>query len=348
MELLKKLSEAAGVPGREDEVRRIIESELEGVVDTLETDAMGNLHAVKRASKDGAPRAMVAAHMDEIGFYVKFVDDKGFLRLQQVGGFDPRNLFARQVTVHASLSSQELVGVMNPSGKPIHISTPEERTKVPQLADFYVDLGLDADDVKAKVRVGDMVTLRQEFHDLGKVVTGKALDDRAGCWVAIETLKRLKEPAFEVHVVFTTQEEVGLRGALTGAFRVEPHVGIALDTTLAVDTPGSQDYLRVTEMGKGVGIKVMDSSTISTRWLLDEFIALAEKRGIEHQLEVLPLGGTDAGAIQRSRLGVPSITLSTPSRYVHTVTEMVSKSDLEAEVALLTAFLEEGTARLAA
>src|SRR5690606_23565964 len=339
MELLKKLSEVAGVPGREERVRELIESELQGIVDVLETDAMGNLHAVKRSRKKNAPRAMVAAHMDEIGFFVKFVDDKGFIRVQQVGGFDPRNLFARQVTVHASITGEQLVGVMNPAGKPIHISTQEERSKVPQIADFFVDLGLSADDVKAKVRVGDMVTLRQEFHDLGKVVTGKALDDRAGCWVAVQTLKRVKDPAFEVHAVFTTQEEVGLRGAVTSAFKVEPHVGIALDTTLAVDTPGAQDHVRITEMGKGVGIKVMDGSSISTRWLLDEFLALAEKRGIEHQLEVLPLGGTDAGAIQRSRLGVPSITLSTPSRYVHTVTEMVAKSALEAGVALLTAFL---------
>ncbi len=345
MDFLKRLSEVAGVPGREERVRDIIESELEGVVDVLETDAMGNLHAVKRGP-EGAPRAMVAAHMDEIGFYVKFVDDKGFLRLQQVGGFDPRNLFARQVVVHASLSEEELLGVMNPAGKPIHISTPEERSKVPLLADFYVDLGLEPEEVKAKVRIGDMVTLRQEFLDLGRMVTGKALDDRVGCWIAIETLKRIKDPAFEVHMVFTTQEEVGLRGALTSAFRVEPDVGIALDTTLAVDTPDIKDHQRVTKLGGGVGIKVMDSSSISTRWLLDEFLALAEKRGIEHQLEVLPLGGTDAGAIQRSRLGVPSITLSTPSRYVHTVTEMVAKSDLEAGVALLTAFLQEGTARL--
>src|SRR5690606_5151437 len=203
MELLRKLSEVAGVPGREEKVREIIEAELEGVVDAMETDAMGNLHAVKRAKADGAPRAMIAAHMDEIGFLVKFVDDKGFLRVQQLGGFDPRNLFARQVTVHASLSGEELVGVMNPSGKPIHISTQEERSKVPQLSDFFVDLGLGVDDVKAKVRVGDMVTLRQEFHDLGEVVTGKALDDRVGCWVAVQSLKRLQAPAFEVHAVLT-------------------------------------------------------------------------------------------------------------------------------------------------
>lgn len=345
MKLLKRLSEANGVPGREEQVRALIEAELDGIVDDLSVDAMGNLTAVKKGAK-GAPKAMVAAHMDEIGFYVRFIDDKGFVRLQQVGGFDPRNLFARQVTVHASLSGNKLIGVLNPGGKPIHISTPEERNKIPLLPEFFVDLGLDVDAVRAQVRIGDMVTLRQSFEDLGSVVTGKALDDRVGCWILIETLKRLKKPALETHAVFTVQEEVGLRGAFTGAFRVAPDVGIALDTTLAVDTPDSSEHQRVTRLGGGTALKVMDSSAISTRWLLDEFIALAEKIKVPYQLEVLPLGGTDAGAIQRIREGVPSITISTPSRYVHTVTEMVAKSDLEAGVTLLAAFLQKGTARL--
>ena len=347
MKLLKRLSEANGVPSREEQVRAIIEAELKDVVDEMSVDAMGNLTAIKRAAgKKQAPKAMVAAHMDEIGFLVKHIEDKGFLRLQNVGGFDTRNLFARQVTVHASLAGAELPGVLNPAGKPIHISTAEERSKVPTLDMFFVDLGMDGAAVKEKVRVGDMVTLRQEFIDMGDVVTGKALDDRVGCWVLIQALKRLKKPAFEVHAVFTVQEEVGLRGATTGAHRVAPDVGIALDTTLAVDIPDVKEHQGVTRLGNGVGIKVMDSSAISTRWLLDEFIALAEKKKITYQLEVLPLGGTDAGAMQKSRDGVPSITLSTPSRYVHTVTEMVSKADLEAEVALLAAYLQEGTARL--
>lgn len=346
MNLLKQLSETPGVSGREERVRELIEKELAGVVDDLSVDSMGNLTALKRAAAADAPKVMIAAHMDEIGFYVRHIDDKGFVRVQKVGGFDPRNLFARQVTVHASLSGEELTGVMNPGGKPIHISTAEERKKVPELDAFYVDLGLDGEAVRSKVRVGDMITLNQQFVDLGSVVTGKALDDRVGCWILIQALKRLENPAFEVHAVFTVQEEVGLRGARTGAFRVEPDIGIALDTTLAVDTPDITEHFRVTQLGKGVGLKVMDASAISTRWLLDEFIALAERNGVPFQLEVLPLGGTDAGAIQQIRAGVPSITLSTPSRYVHTVTEMVSKSDLEAEVSLLTAFLQEGTAKL--
>ncbi|NLG08171.1 MAG: M42 family metallopeptidase [Deinococcales bacterium] len=344
IELLKKLSEAAGVPSREEQVREIVRQELEGKVDELTVDAMGNLVAIKRSGRDGAPRVMVAAHMDEIGFLVRHVDDRGFLRVQSVGGFDTRNLFARQVTVHASKSGEELIGVMNPAGKPIHISTAEERKKIPTIDSFYIDLGLEGDAVKEKVRVGDMVTLRQEFVDLGTVVTGKALDDRSGCWILIETIKRLQqgEMGADLHAVFTVQEEVGLRGAITGAYAAEADVGVALDTTLAVDTPEIGEHLRVTQLGKGVGLKVMDSSIISTRWLLDHFMELAEANGIDYQLEVLPLGGNDAAAIQKSRGGIPSITLSTPSRYVHTVTEMVAKSDLEGAVALLTRFLQEG------
>lgn len=344
MELLKQLSEVAGIPGREEAVRAIVEAQLQGVVDELSVDAMGNLTAVKRCGREGAKKVMVAAHMDEIGFLVRHVDDKGFLRVQQLGGFDPRNLFARQVTVHASLAKQELVGVMNPSGKPIHISTPEERTKVPTVQEFFVDVGMDAERVRERVRIGDVVTLRQPFADMGDVVTGKALDDRTGCWILVRTLQELQRggASVDVHAVFTVQEEVGLRGAQTGAFRVAPDIGIALDTTLAVDTPGTDEHLRVTQLGKGVALKVMDSSAISTRWLLDAFLDLAARESVPHKLEVLPLGGTDAGAIQKIREGVPSITLSTPSRYVHTVTEMVAKSDLQAAVTLLTAFLREG------
>lgn len=339
MDLLKQLSEVAGVPGREERVRDLIQKEIEGTVDSLRIDALGNLIAVKKAATADAKRVMLSAHMDEIGFYVRHIDDKGFLRVHNVGGFDTRNLFARQVIVHAS-SGDVLLGVMNPATKPVHIASAEERKKIPEIKDFSIDLGLDAATVKEKVNIGDMVTLRQEFLDLGDIVTGKALDDRANCWVLIETLKRLKAPTAEVYAVFSVQEEVGLRGALTSAFGVEPDIGIALDTTLAVDTPGAPSEECVTELGKGVALKVMDSSSISTRWLLDDFIALAKEEEIPYQLEILPLGGTDAGAIQRSRSGVPSLTLSIPSRYVHTVTEMVAKSDLEASVTLLVNYLE--------
>ena len=342
MNLLKQLSEIAGVPGREERVRELLRGELSGVVDEMTEDALGNLIAVKKSGREHAKRVMVSAHMDEIGFYVRHIDDKGFLRVQNVGGFDTRNLFARQVTVHTG--GGDLVGVMNPATKPIHISTPEERKKIPEMAEFAVDLGRSAEEVKKQVRVGDPVTLRQTFQDLGEVVTGKALDDRVNCYVLVQVLKKLQNPVHDIYAVFSVQEEVGLRGALTSAYSLEPDIGIALDTTLAVDTPGAPIEQSVTRMGEGVALKVMDSSAISTRWLLDEFIALAERTGVPHQFEVLPLGGTDAGAIQRSRRGVAALTLSIPSRYVHTVTEMVAKSDVEASIKLLTRYLETDAA----
>lgn len=343
-DLLRRLSDAPGIPGREDGVRELIRDELANVPGEVRSDAMGNL-IVEATGPEGAPRVMISAHMDEIGFVVRHVDDRGFLRLQPLGGFDVRNLFARQVLVHTR-NGEPRIGILNPATKPVHIATAEERKKIPEMDDFAVDLGLDADTVRDEVRVGDMVTLRQTFADLGDVVTGKALDDRTGCWILIETLKRLSDPAVTVVAVFSVQEEVGLRGATTGAFGVRPDVGVALDTTLAVDTPGTPDHLAVTRLGEGVGIKVSDSSSISQGWLVDAMAELATRHDIDHQFEVLPRGGTDAGAIQRSREGVASVTLSTPSRYVHTVCEMVAKRDLEAAVDLLGAFLTDaGAAR---
>ncbi|MDF1523865.1 MAG: M42 family peptidase, partial [Trueperaceae bacterium] len=273
-DLLRCLSEAAGVPGREDRVRDLIRHELGAHAGAARTDAMGNL-IVEVAGPEGAPLVMVSAHMDEIGFVVRHVDDKGFLRVQNLGGFDVRNLFARLVTVHTRHGGPR-TGVLHPGVKPVHIATAEDRKKVPEMADLVVDLGLPADAVKAEVRVGDMVTLQQTFQDLGDVVVGKALDDRAGCWVLLEALKRLEAPAVRLAAVFSVQEEVGLRGALTSAFAVAPDVGVALDTTLAVDTPGTAPEQAVTRLGAGVGIKVSDSSTISHGWLVDRLADLAE------------------------------------------------------------------------
>lgn len=336
-DLLRRLSEADGIPGREDAVRALIREALGDLAANARVDAMGNL-IVEAGGPADAPLVMISAHMDEIGFVVRHVDDRGFLRLQNMGGFDVRNLFARLVTVHTRHGGPR-GGVLNPGVKPVHIATAEERKKVPELDEFVVDLGLPPETVKAEVRIGDMVTLRQPFVDLGDVVVGKALDDRSGCWVLIETLRRLADPAVRVAAVFSVQEEVGLRGATTSAYALAPDVGVALDTTLAVDTPGTPEHLAVTRLGQGVAIKVRDSSAVSHGWLVDVMAELAERDGLPHQFEVLPLGGTDAGAIQRSRAGVASVTLSNPSRYVHTVTEMLAKRDLEAAVALLTTFL---------
>jgi putative aminopeptidase FrvX len=254
--LLKVLSEVTGVPGREERVREIVRLELKGLVDEIREDALGNLIALKRATikpkkNSSVRKVMLSAHMDEIGFMVKFIDDKGFLRVQQLGGFDPRNLFARQVVVCSK--DGDLPGILQPTGRPIHISSAEDRAKNPEIKQFFVDTGLSPDEVKKKVRVGDPVGLTQTFREVGSYVAGKCLDDRIWVFVLLETLKALKgkEHKDDIYAVFSVQEEIGLRGAVVAAYGIEPDIGIGLDTTLAVDIPGVGNEESVTVTGDG-------------------------------------------------------------------------------------------------
>jgi tetrahedral aminopeptidase len=335
--LLKRLSETPGVAGREEQIRQIVVSELRPLVDELHVDALGNVTAIKKGSGD--LRVMLAAHMDEIGFMVRHIDDQGFVRLQPLGGFDPRVLVAQRVLVHPS-EGDSLRGVLTPATKPIHLLADDKPGSL-KLEEFYVDLGLPAKKVRELVSIGDSVTLDRSFEVLGENVIGKALDDRAGVFTMIETLRRLSKHKVNVIAVATVQEEVGLRGATTAAFGVEPDIAIALDTTLALDTPGFQSQDMITRIGEGVAIKVFDSSFIPNFRLVRHLRGVAAKHQIRHQLEVLPRGGTDAGAMQRSRNGAAAITISIPSRYVHTVNEMVSQLDLDAAANLLARYLEE-------
>ena len=342
MELLGKLSELPGAPGREERVREFIESRVGEVCDEIRTDVMGNLICRKKPSggAEDAERVMVACHMDEIAFYVRGIDEDGFVRVHNLGGFDTRNLFARRVRIETR-EGEEIIGNLNPGGKPIHLASEEEKKKIPEMSDFFVDTGLEREVLEEKVRPGDPVTLVQDFVEMGQLVSGKCLDNRVACWVGIRLLETLKRSNYDVHVVFTVQEEVGLRGATTAGYEVDPDIGIAVDTTLAVDIPGVTEEQQVTKLGEGTAIKVLDSYSVSHKDLVDQFIELAETKEIAHQYEVLPMGGTDAGALQRARSGSKAITLSVPTRYIHTVTETVHKGDLKATVELLRAFLSE-------
>ena len=312
-------------------------------------DVMGSLVAVRQPRpQKGKPaekplRVMIAAHMDQIGFLVRHIDDKGFLRVQNVGGFDTRNLFARQVVVCPDLedAKRDLPGVMNPAGKPVHIASEEEKKKIPEIADLVVDLGLPADEVRKKVSIGDTVVLKAPLTRVGRTVVSQCLDNRVACWIAIEAMKKVarKGHGCEIGCVFTVQEEVGLRGAMTAAYDFRPDVGIAVDTTLCVDTPGVPEDQRTTEQGKGAALTLMDSSYIADAGLADTFERIAKKEKIAVQRSILGRGGTDSGTIQRSRGGVRSFTLSCPTRYIHTVTEMVHLDDLTACRDLLAAYL---------
>jgi putative aminopeptidase FrvX len=338
--LLRQLCAAPGIAGREDAVRTIVAAEMRPLVDELKIDALGNLVGTKRG--DG-PRVMLAAHMDEIGFFVRHIDDKGFLRIQPVGGFDARVLIAQRVLVQG-FAGAVLPGTIQPAAKPIHLLERDE-IKPAKLDELFVDVGLPVERVRAQVEIGDMVTLDREIVEAGDCVMGKALDDRVGVFVMIEALRAIGETKAEIVAVATTQEEVGLRGAEPATFAAQPDVAVALDVTLALDTPGLASELAVSHLGDGVAIKVMDSSHISHPGLLRHLRDLAEAHDIPYQLEILPRGGTDAGAMQRVRGGAPAITLSIPTRYVHTANETADRGDIAASISLLARFLEDAGSR---
>ncbi len=335
--LLRKLTQTPGIAGREEQVRAIMVEELRALTDEVNVDRLGNVIAWKRGSSDR--RVMLAAHMDEIGFLVKHIDNNGFIRIQPVGGFDARVLFAQRVFVHG-FAGESLRGVLMPGSKPIHLLG-GEKPAAPTLNDMFIDLGLPNEQVRAKVEVGDMVTMDRTLETVGETIISKSLDDRLNLFIMLEALRALKGHEVTIVAVATVQEEVGLRGATTASYQIQPDISVALDTTLAVDIPGADEQSAVTRLGNGTAIKIFDSSQISNYKLVRHFRKLAEQEDIKYQLEVLPSGGTDGGAMQRAREGSPSITLSTPSRYVHTVNEMVHQSDVEAGIALLARYLED-------
>jgi endoglucanase len=339
LDLLARLSATPGVSGREDAVRDLVRRELEGLVDEISVDPMGNLIAVRRG--DGGPRVMVAAHMDEVGFLVKHVEEDGFVRVHPVGGIFPKFLPAQRVRIHPADGGGSLPGVLT---EPSDLGMPNEEAKVPKVEEFYVDLGMPGDAVASKVSPGDAVTMDRELQRAGDRVIAKALDDRVGLFIIIEVMRRLPRGPVEVIVVGSVQEEIGTRGASVAAHRIPKDVGVAVDTTMARDLPGVLPGRVVTRLGGGVSIKVMDKYQITNANLLAFTRRLARERDIPHQLEVGLPGGTDAEAIEVAGDGTPSIALSIPSRYPHTASEMCDLGDITATVQLLEAFLETLTA----
>ena len=333
-ELLVELVETPGVPGYEDRIREVVADELGGHVDRLRSDAMGNLVGTVEGTTDY--EVVVATHVDEIGFMIKHVDDDGFLELDALGGWDPRILRAQRVTVHTE--SGDIPGLIG--AVPPHTLTDEQKAAEREVGDVRVDLGLDAETVAERVSVGDLVTMDGRTERVGEFVTGKSLDNRVSVLAAIEAAERIEAPEATIHFAATTQEEVGLRGATALGVDLDPDLVINLDTTVANDVPGFEAGKQVTRLGEGAGIKLKDSSVITNHKLHRRLRRLAEERGIEHQLEVLPAGGTDTGGLQRAGGARPAGAISIPTRYLHTPTESVHEADLEAAIALLVAALE--------
>jgi tetrahedral aminopeptidase len=335
IKLLSKICETPGAPGHEQRVRELVLRELKGLADEVRVDNMGNVIATRKGKKN--KKAMVAAHMDEIGFIVTHIDDHGFLNFIPLGGFDPKTLTAQRVIVHGR---KDVIGVMG--SKPIHMMSAEERNKLVPISDYFIDLGLPKKEVEKLVRVGDTVTRERSLIEMGNRVNCKSLDNRVSVYILLETLRALKNPPFDVVAVFTVQEEVGIRGAQASALDIQPDFGFGLDTTIAFDVPGAKPHEQVTHLGKGTAIKVMDASTICDYRMVEFMRRTAEKHKIPYQMELLPAGGTDTAGIQRYTPG-GSIAgaVSIPTRHIHQVIEMCDKDDIVNSIKLLTHCLQD-------
>jgi endoglucanase len=323
-ELIKQLTEAYGPSGHEEPVRDLIRAVVEPLADQVRVDALGNL-IVHKAGSGGGKKVMLAAHMDEIGVIVSYVDEQGFLRFQPIGGVDLMTLVGGRVQF-----ADGALGVICAEDRQAFKSDP-------QLSKLYIDIGA-ANREQARARLGQAASFVRPFAEVGQRLVAKAFDDRTGCVALIATLQRLGRSAHDISLVFSVQEEVGLRGAQTSAFGLAPELGIALDITAAADTPEHRKLAM--KLGAGPCIKVMDSGMIAHPGVKDLLIRTAEEHGIPYQLEVLDRGSTDASAIQLAGGGVPAGCVSIPCRYYHTPSEMVDLGDVEHTVGLLVALLE--------
>ena len=333
--LLTDVCEIAGAPGFEQRVRELVIREIEDHVDDYRIDNLGNVIALKKGTSS-EKKVMIAAHMDEIGFIVTHIDDQGFVRFHTLGGFDPKTLTAQRVIIHGK---KDLVGVMG--SKPIHVMTASERSTAPKTTDYFIDLGMSKKEVEKHIGVGDSITRQRELIEMGECVNCKSIDNRVSVFILIETLKNLKDFPYDVHAVFTVQEEVGIRGAQVSAQQIQPDFGFGLDTTIAYDVPGAAGHEKITELGKGAAIKIMDSQTICDYRMVAYMKELAKKKKIKTQLEILPAGGTDTMGVQRSTPG-GSIAgaISIPTRHIHQVIEMANKNDIQQCIELLGACIE--------
>lgn len=338
--LLEKLSNEFGPSGREKAVRALIKTEIEGLVDRLEVDALGNLIAFKAgAGPEPRLKLMVSAHMDEIGFMVLHIEKSGMLRFGRVGGLDSRMLLAKRVVV----GDDKVPGIIGVA--PPHLTTSEQRERVLDVEDLAIDLGAEDDKgAGAKVKVGDYGIFATRFTVLSEdpawpTVRGKAFDDRAGCTALIGLLAE-RYPV-DLYAVFTVQEEVGLRGARVAGYRVAPHAAIALEGTVCDDTPKApdEDVSPVTRLGAGPAVTLMDRSMVSHPGMVRLLQDAAAADGIALQYKQPALGGTDSGAIHLTRAGVPAVTVAVPCRYIHSPASILNLNDLTSTVKLVAAAL---------
>lgn len=328
--LLEELSNAHGISGHEKEIRSIVEKKISPYIDDIKTDKLGNIIAVKNGE---GPSVMIAAHMDEIGFMVKYIDENGFIYFSKSGGWFEQTLLNQRVILHTKKG--HIMGVVG--SKPPYIMQKEEIKKVVIFDDMFIDIGVKnmKEAEKIGVEIGSPITIDRKFEALnGDVVTGKAFDNRAGIAMLIETARILAKEKVEakVHFVGTVQEEVGLKGARTSAYSISPDVAIAVDVTMPGDHPGIDKKTSSLEVGKGPAITVSDAEgmgIVVAESVLDWMKDSAKKGKIPYQLSVLEKGMTDAAIINLTRHGIPSGVISVATRYIHSPVEVLSLKDIE-------------------
>lgn len=331
IDLIRKLVESYGPSGHEEQIRALILEEIEGLADEVSVDPLGNVIAWRRSKQENPPRVMISAHMDEIGMMITHVDKDGFLRFSNIGGLDARTLLGNRVRF-----ADGTIGV-------IHIERQgEDRAKAPTLDQLFIDI--EDGDGTANIRIGDAAGLYREMVVQGNRLMAKSMDDRVGCAVQIEVMRAIKgiKPKNlpnDIAFVFSVQEEVGIRGARTAAYGVDPQLGIAIDVTLTGDTPKGAKM--EVALGKGPAIKIKDSGMMAAPEVIALMEEAADRAGVAYQREVLLGGTTDAASMQLIRAGVRSGCVSIPCRYVHTTSETVDLRDLEGAVKLLAALVEK-------
>ena len=324
MKLLKTLTQAAGPSGNEERVRDVIIHEVQSYADEVITDPLGNLIVHK---KGVGKKLMLDAHMDELGVIVTYIEENGLLRFSNLGGLKLHTIISQRVRFLNGVSGS--------------VYLEQNGEKEPKLSEMYIDIGAQTkEEASHQVSVGDVAVFEGAFEEKGNRIVSKSLDDRVGCYVLIETLKRIKEPKNDLYFVFSVAEELGLRGAKTAPYHVHPDYAIAIDVTAAGDLPGKTKI--AVKLGDGACIKVKDNSVLCHPYMKRNLIDAAEKQGIAYQMEVLEGGRTDTGAIQHALGGIPSGCISLPTRYIHTPSEMIDKRDLDAAIRLLCAVIEEG------
>jgi endoglucanase len=333
IDLIEKLTSAYGPSGREDGIRALIRSEVKRYCRNIRTDALGNLIAFMPSSvrKGNPERIMLCAHMDEIGLIVKHIDQKGFLRFAGIGGIFPERILSQRVVFENGVT-----GVIGPETKP-------ETPKPLQLDNMYIDIGAgDRKEAERMVKIGDIAAFHQNAMLINNRLASKALDDRIGCYCLIEALKSLKRNRADIYFVFTTQEEVGLRGAKTSAYSIDPRYAVAVDVTGTGDVPESSRM--AVSIGKGPAIKVKDSGFIAHPHIRDKLASYARRSRVPYQLEILERGSTDAAVIQLIREGVVSGVISIPTRYIHSPNEVCDLGDVKGAIRLLGQCAERGLA----